>query len=484
MLDLWTDFFKVIAVFSILLLSATFLRAKIKFLQNFYVPNSVIAGILGFILFSFSSKIFNITSVNFNNYIYHLLGITFISLSLKKSEESKGKDALRTSFNFALGYGIQAFIGFGLALFIFNRFFPKFNPINGVLVQLGFSQSPAVAHNIALGWQNTIFANKELGFSFIEDSGIMYSTDIGLTFGAIGFLIAIIVGVILIKYGIKKGYPVFLKDENTVEEYIKKGYIKDPDKKIEAGKQTTLSEAIDTLTLHIALILTIYIIVYYLLKLFLFGIDFLPEGFIALAKVIVSFHFIIGALLAIIVKRIMYYFKIDFLLDNGIANRISGLSVDYMVTISLTVISIKVIIDFIIPIVVISIIVGIFTLLYCMFFISRSFTNYKFERLITIFGIATGTMATGIALLRVLDPEFKSPVASDVMYGSGLAFFIGMPIMLLINLPLKALETQANWLNWLSLILVFVYIIVLIIIWRSLKLIKFERPLRNIFFIK
>ncbi len=481
MLDMWTDFIKIIAIFSGLLLSATFLRAKLKILQNFYVPNSVIAGLLGFIIFSLITKIFNIKLLNFENYIYHFLGITFIALSLKKSEGSKGKDAVRTAFSFALSYGLQAFIGFGLALIIFSRFFPKFNPINGILVQLGFSQSPSVAHNIALGWQKIILSTPNLSSSFLEDSGIIYSTDIGLTFGAIGFLIAIIVGVILIKYGVKKGYTAFLKDEDVIEDYIKKGFVETQDKKVEAGKQTTVPEAIDTLTLHIAIVLTIYIATFYLLKLFLFGIEYLPEGFAILAKVIVSFHFIIGALIAMLVKKVMYLFKIDFLLDNGIANRISGLSVDFMVTASLAAISIKVVINFIIPIITISAAAGIVTILYCAFFISRSFDNYRFERFITIFGIATGTIATGIALLRVLDPEFKSPVASDIMYGSGLAFFIGMPIMILINLPLRALLFKENYLNWLSLLFVFVYILFVIFIWRLLKLIKFKRPYKKLY---
>ena len=38
------------AFMSLLLVIAQFLRAKIKFLQNFYIPASVLAGIMGLIL--------------------------------------------------------------------------------------------------------------------------------------------------------------------------------------------------------------------------------------------------------------------------------------------------------------------------------------------------------------------------------------------------------------------------------------------------
>lgn len=483
MLDMWTDFFQIIAFLSALLLFATFLRAKVKILQDFYVPNSIVAGLLGFVLLSVFSKfgIFNITSKTFENYIYHFLGITFIALALKKSEHSKGKDALSTAFNFALGYGLQSFIGFGLALLVFFRFYPNFNPINGILVELGFSQSPSVAYSIALGWQKLILNDPNLGVTYLNDSGIIYSTDIGLTFGAIGFLIAVFAGVILIKYGVKKGYTVFLKEDTKIDSYIKKGYINDNDKKPEGGKQTTLSEAIDTLSLHIAIIFIIYIATYYFLKLFLFGIGFLPAKFSALAQAIVSFHFIIGALIAMLTRKIMDILKIDFLLDNGKADRISGLAVDYMVTASLAAISIKVVIDFIMPITVISILAGIATFLYCAYFGSRSFTNYKFERIVTIFGIATGTMATGMALLRVMDPEFKSPVASETLYGSGIAFFFAMPIMLLIN---KVLIDHNDFTNLMSLIFVGVYTLLIIFIWRIIQLVKFDKPIGKIFNIK
>ncbi len=486
MLDMWTDFFQIMAFLSALLLFATFLRAKVKILQNFYVPNSIVAGLLGFILLSIFSKfeIFSITPKSFENYIYHLLGITFIALSLKKSESSKGKNALSTSFNFALGYGLQAVIGFGLALIVFYRFFPKFNPINGILAELAFSQSPSAAYTVALGWQKIILNDPNLGSTFLNESGIIYSTDVGLTFGAIGLLVAAVIGVILIKYGVKKGYTVFLKKDTKIESYVKKGYMKDDEKKLEAGKQTTLTEALDTLSLHIAFVFIIYIATYYLLKLFLFGIGFLPQKFSSLAQPVVSFHFIFGALLGMLARKIMVIFKMDFLLDDGIADRISGFGVDYMVAASMAAISIKVVINFIIPISVISAVIGIVTYLYCAYFGSRSFTNYKFERIVTIFGIATGTMASGMALLRVLDPDFKSPVASETLYGSGIAFFFAIPLISLINLQLEALKTMNNYLNWISLLIAVVYTILIVVIWRIINLLKFDKPIGKIFNIK
>jgi ESS family glutamate:Na+ symporter len=40
-----------------------------------------------------------------------------------------------------------------------------------------------------------------------------------------------------------------------------------------------------------------------------------------------------------------------------------------------------------------------------------------------------------LALLRVVDPQFETPVATDYMHGSGIAFFLVIPYILSINLP-------------------------------------------------
>lgn len=476
MLDMWTDLIKNVAILGALLLAATLLRAKIKIFQRFYIPNSIIAGFLGLILGTQVLKLFSISATSLKDYIYHLLGITFIALSLKKAEGAKGKNSFRTSLAFAMGYGTQAFIGFGLALLIFSQLYPLFTPANGVLLELGFSNSPAVAYNIGSGWVKILSEIPERGAELVKSTGVEYSGDIGLTFGAIGFLIACIAGVILINYGVKKGYTTFLKKSDDISDNVKKGYVVDSGKQKEAGRLTTSSEAIDSMTLHVSIILVIYIMTYYLLKLILYGIDSMPEGVSFLARVVVNFHFIIGALLAMLVKKVMRLIKIDFLIDNGITQRISGLSVDFMVVAAISAISLKVVVEFIVPIVVLSATASFSTFLYCAYLGSRSFDDYKFERIITIFGIATGTMATGMALLRVMDPELKSPVAKNIMYGSGIAFFFAMPIMVLINLPIKALITGNNSLNWIALGLVGAYVLVVMFIWRITGLIKFKKP--------
>ncbi len=42
--------------------------------------------------------------------------------------------------------------------------------------------------------------------------------------------------------------------------------------------------------------------------------------------------------------------------------------------------------------------------------------DFKFERMLMLYGVSTGTLSTGLALLRVMDPEFKTKVSSDICF--------------------------------------------------------------------
>ena len=53
------------------------------------------------------------------------------------------------------------------------------------------------------------------------------------------------------------------------------------------------------------------------------------------------------------------------------------------------------------------------TLALCLWFGRRS-PEYGFERCLALFGYCTGTAASGLLLLRIADPEFRTPVAVEI----------------------------------------------------------------------
>ncbi|NCC64702.1 MAG: sodium:glutamate symporter, partial [Spirochaetia bacterium] len=79
---------------------------------------------------------------------------------------------------------------------------------------------------------------------------------------------------------------------------------------------------------------------------------------------------------------------------------------------------------------------GIFiTMVILPWYCSRIYDDHQFFRMLVIYGTATGTLPTGLALLRVVDQEFETPVATDYLYSVGIVFLLAIPIILSVNLP-------------------------------------------------
>jgi ESS family glutamate:Na+ symporter len=127
---------------------------------------------------------------------------------------------------------------------------------------------------------------------------------------------------------------------------------------------------------------------------------------------------------------------VDHVLEPGALTRIAGVSVDLLVAAALGAISAVVLLRYWLPILVMGVLAGFFTMGYVLWLTSRLFDDHHFQRAMIFYGSATGTLPTGLALLRVVDPDFETPAAVDYMYGSGVAFFLLIPFFLAINLPI------------------------------------------------
>ena len=54
-----------------------------------------------------------------------------------------------------------------------------------------------------------------------------------------------------------------------------------------------------------------------------------------------------------------------------------------------------------------------------------------------IFCTAKGTLPTALSLVRVVDPDFETPVAQEYANSTGLMFVFALPILALVNWPAK-----------------------------------------------
>lgn len=341
------------------------------------------------------------------------MAIGFIAIALKKRQTRSSRSAVNTGFLIAISYAIQGIVGFGIAMILVYTFFPNLFVPFGLLLPLGFAQGPGQAYSMGSQWEALGFAN---------------GGTIGLTIATIGFLWAAFGGVAMLNIMVrrKKSVGIPIEKPKIVE-------------RVEALVKDYEFSDIDGMTIQVMSIGSVYLVTYLFLKYFTGWIGNFGTFGETFAQVLWGFHFVIGVIFAFSFRRgydiIRKKKKIEYL-NSFLLQRVAGIVFDYMVAASIAAISLELIKEYIVPIFVITTVGGIVTMLYTIYFSKRIYKRAVLEHIVTFFGMHTGTISTGIALLREVDPQFESGTAEDMVIGSGLALFLGLPLMIIINIPI------------------------------------------------
>ncbi len=387
---------------------ALFLKKTIPFLQRYIIPNSILAGFIGLILGPSIIGIIPLEFERLGDIIYHLMAIGFISLSLRKVDSEKTWNTVNAGFIIVSGYLVQGVFGF-LFSTSWNFFDETVSPLMGLLLPLGFGQGPGQAYSMGAQWQ-------ELGFSG--------GAAIGLSISAAGFAWATIGGIIILNLLVKKK-----RDEGEIKIPPKKVMVRDFE-----------FSAIDGSTIQLVFIGAIYFGVFALLTLISGLMENLGEFGATFSQVLWGFHFVFGAIIGYAVRGVYNklqdqgFVKEDYL-NNFILQRISGGVFDFMVAASISAVSFAHISDVFVPLLILTLLGGLITYIYLSFVIKRAFSENRLPNLIAMFGMQTGTISTGVALLREIDPAMESGAAENMVLGSGFSIMIGLPLIALLNVP-------------------------------------------------
>jgi len=428
---------------SIMLLAGIVLRARFRFFQEFLFPSCLIGGILGLILVN--TGIVHFSAHALETFAYHLFNISFISVGLTRTgnhdkDPGHAKEVFRGSIWMALTQGVtfplQAAVG-GLAVIMFSIFGLKLFPTFGFLVPLGFNEGPGQALSFGRVW---------------ETVGFNHAATIGLGFAAVGYFFAFFVGVPLVNRGIRKGYSA--QGPRRLPQDFLVGITSRDQKRETAGELTLHSGNADTLAFQAALVGLIYVLTYLFVK--YFGKVLPPDA----AKMLWGFFFFFGLGLALCVKWFMEKMGLEYLIDPGIQRRITGWSVDFLVVSTVAAIQVLVVWKYIVPFLTISLVSGILTTLIVLF-LGKRLPSYNLERTVAIYGTVTGTVSCGLLLLRIADPEFKSPVALEIAIMNVFTVPIVGGCTILVNGPI--------WWHWSTAFTVLVFVSIMAAALAALK---------------
>ncbi|MFU8858881.1 MAG: hypothetical protein ACNA8K_00520 [Cyclonatronaceae bacterium] len=444
------EFFLDFAWMGLLLVIATFARRHIPLLQRFLVPNNLIAGILGLLLGMNGLAILDLQSARLGAYVYHLLALLFIALSLRSPQQKLGLTSIKFGLIFLMVYLVQGLVGLGLAFILIYTFMPDLFAGIGLLLPLAFGMNPGIAYTIGQNWE---------GYGF--ESGAI----VGLSFAAIGFLVAYTLGIGLMRKGIRDGKAAYIEGGTEVSEEIRTGFL-EPGNRRNGGHLTTSAEAIESLTLHIALIGFTYILTWALMKLMETGLTFV--GAAQEISTLWSFHFIFAAVTALGFRLVLDRLAVSFIIDDVTMTRTSNLFMDFMIVASVAAISFAVVAAYGLPILVLGISAAAATWLVVHLATKSAFSEFVLERFAAIFGNMTGTLQSALILLRVLDPDMKSPVSHNLVYGSGLALALGFPLLIIINAPIHHFDDilAGFWMVFGALL---AYLVLILLVWRFIS---------------
>lgn len=417
-------------ILAALLLAGNVIRRKVSFFRKSLLPTAVIAGILGLLLKEFLFRPLATNGIlvtldeieSFNKFLnvitYHALALGFIAMGLKVNEKLEIKTNRSQSYYNGLlivaSYILQGLIGIGLTFIFAYTLFPQFKTgpglATGILLPFGFGQGPGQANNFGI---------------IYEQAGFIGGQSYGLAIASMGFIWAAVGGVFYLNRHFKKpdNQGSILTELTSVQE-------------IETPDEIPVAESIDKFTIQISLVLMVYGATLFAMFLTSKAVSLIPGLGGTLNSLVWGFNFIFGMILAIVFKRIFLLFRKTGLMtrqypNNFMLNRISGIVFDFMVVSSITAINVEDLTDKWIPFIVVTMFGGIGTMIYLHFLTKRIYKEYPIEGFAGMFGMLTGTASTGVALLREVDPNFKTPAATDLVTGSTTAVLFGLPILLI-----------------------------------------------------
>ena len=415
-----------------LLLIGKFIRVKVKIVQKLFIPPSLIAGILG-LVFGPNGLGWLPLSGSISTYSAILIAIVFGALPLS-SPAFKVKEVAKrvgpmwdfAQFGMLFQWAVMGLFG----LLVLSVIWPDLNPAFGVMLPTGFYGGHGTAAAIGaafdgLGWDE--------------------ATSLGMTTATIGVILAILGGLLFIKMAAKRKQTSYIADFADLPDELRSGLL--PEEKREATAVGTTSPiSIDSLTFHLALVV-----------LSAFGGWMISKGvkmaWPALELPVFSCAFIVGLLL----KTCFNKAGAAKYIDPKTTSSISSCATDLLVACGVASIKLGVVVKYAVPLIVL-LVVGVAVTIFTVFYFGRHLNRKDwFEKSIFAWGWWTGTMAMGIALLRIVDPKMLSKAMDDY----ALAYLPCAPVeILLITLvPVMFVAGQGLWLMLaclvLSLLLVF-----------------------------
>ena len=406
------------------LMLGNILRRTIPLFRKCLIPSALLGGALLLIV--------NIIGKQFDFFVvdnrlmqvitYHCLAIGFAAMSLKTEKIThKTKKIQVFEFGALQGgcYMMQAFVGLGitLVLFLVTRYGEQIvSYICGLILPLAYGQGPGNALTWDIKFTNTAAAQFAGNGSF------------GLSLASIGFVVASIFGVLYINIYKKRG-TLHVRNARPVGEFV--------DQTNPGGNEIPDNESVDKFTLQAGFVALAYALSFGFMCL----LGILSEFTNSIAW---GFNFLWASLAAMLIKFVVKRLQRHNLMHRTYINnyqmdRISGFSFDLMIVAGVAAIEINDIKNYILPVVILSVVGAVITYIYVRKVSKTCFKGFEHEMFLMTYGTMTGTASNGMILMKEIDPGLRTPTSSLYILSNFPAMVMIAPLLFLLGFASKSL---------------------------------------------
>ena len=405
------------------LMLGNILRRTIPLFRKCLIPSALLGGAL-LLVVDVIVKQFGITLVDnrlMQVITYHCLAIGFASMTLKteKSTHKTNKTQV-VEFGALQGgcYMLQAFVGLGitLILFLLTRHGDQVvSYICGLILPLAYGQGPGNA----LSW--------DINFTNTPATQFAGNGSFGLSLASIGFVVASVLGVLYINIYKKRG-ELYVRNARSIGEVV--------DQTNPTGDEIPDNESVDKFTIQSGFVALAYA---------------LSFGFMCLLGVLSDFtnsiawgfNFLWASLAAMLIKAVVNRLRRHKLMhrvyiNNYQMDRISGFSFDLMIVAGVAAIEINDIKNYILPVVILSVVGAVITYIYIRMVSKECFKGFEHEMFLMTYGTMTGTASNGMILMKEIDPGLRTPTSSLYILSNFPAMVMIAPLLFLLSFAAKS----------------------------------------------
>ena len=384
------------------------MRKHFKIFQRYFIPTSLIAGMIG--MFFGPNWLGTVTTVHIpftaglsqwaGALVIFVCATMFLGIELGKV----GRDGMATTFLAGACHQAQMLVGLAVAA------------VFGLFTALPYQFGYMGVWGFYAGHGNATTVG-----TIIKDAG--YWDDaigVGVTFATIGIVAGIVIGMILINYGARKGLTHVKMSFDSMPESERTGYIA-PEDRVSVGNAVTNASSLDPLAFQLALV-GIIIMLGVAERALLIKVNPVMSRFPLVGAVLVS---------SMVVGYVINKTSLKRYVDRKLMRRITGTALEYMITAAIATTSKQIFTDYALPLVLISALMVLANILICFGLGKRWLSESWFETAVGLYGQSCGVLATGLMLVKVMDPSGETTAAQCISTSSTLGYAWQIPYMII-----------------------------------------------------